>query len=210
MRLFSYVVAQDFGFAPNPFYGFCTLATCKPGIRKGADIGDWVIGTGSRGKGKVQDRRGFLVYAMRVTETMTFNEYWGNPRFRLKRPNLRGSLKQCYGDSIYFRGGIGGWHQQDSHHSYEEGEQNYHNIKRDTKTDRILISTDYVYWGGKGPEIPEKFCSYKKGEDIRKKGSGYKNKFSPELIEEFIRWLRSLDTSGYIAEPLDWSKAHPS
>ena len=30
MRLHSYVVARDYGFAPNPFLGVCTLATCKP------------------------------------------------------------------------------------------------------------------------------------------------------------------------------------
>ena len=203
MRLFSYVVAQDFGFAPNPFCGFCTLATCKPKIRKGAEVGDWIIGTGSKGRGKVQDRRDFLVYAMRVTEVMTFSEYWNDSRFHCKRPNLKGSLKQGYGDNIYFKNEIGNWHQQDSHHSYEEGKQNYDNIFHDTQADRVLISKDYVYWGGEGPKIPEKFLNYN-GEDIRKKGSGHKNKFSPDLIEEFIKWLRSLDTSGYIGEPLDW------
>ena len=71
MRLYSYVVARDYGFAPNPFYRVCTLATCKPIIRKAAAIGDWVVGTGS----KERDRQAFLVYAMRVTEAMTFNEY---------------------------------------------------------------------------------------------------------------------------------------
>ncbi len=201
MRLFSYVVAQDFGFAPNPFYGFCTLATCKPKIRKGAEIGDWIIGTGSSGKGKRKDRREFLVYAMCVTEVMTFNEYWNDLRFRHKRPNLKGSLKQCYGDNIYFRNETGDWHQQNSHHSYEEGKQNRHNLCRDTQADRVLISNDYLYWGGEGPKIPKKFLN---GEDIRKKGSGHKNKFSPDLVEEFIKWLRSLDTSDYIGEPLDW------
>lgn len=30
MRFFSYVVAH---FTPNPFYGLCTLARYKPGIR---------------------------------------------------------------------------------------------------------------------------------------------------------------------------------
>src|SRR5262245_31415483 len=45
VRLYSYVVARDYGFAPNPFYGFCTLATCKPDIRRTADIGDWIVGT---------------------------------------------------------------------------------------------------------------------------------------------------------------------
>ena len=177
MRLFSYVVAQDFGFAPNPFCGFCTLATCKPKIRKWAKIGDWIIGTGSRGRGKVQDRRDFLVYAMRVTEVMTFSEYWNDPMFHRKRPNLKGSLKQSYGDNIYFKNEIGNWHQQDSHHSYEGGKQNYHNISHDTWADRVLISNDYVYWGGEGPKIPEKFLNYN-GEDIRKKGSGHKNKIS--------------------------------
>jgi len=28
-RLFSYVVDHDYGFAPNPSGGFCTLAKCK-------------------------------------------------------------------------------------------------------------------------------------------------------------------------------------
>src|SRR5712692_10528871 len=48
VKLYSYVVARDYGFAPNPFFGFCTLATCKPEIRKAAAIDDWVIGTGSK------------------------------------------------------------------------------------------------------------------------------------------------------------------
>ena len=63
-RLYSYIIARDYGFAPNPFYGFCTLATCKPNIRKSASVGDWVIGTGTKKK----NRDGHLVFAMRVTE----------------------------------------------------------------------------------------------------------------------------------------------
>ena len=204
MRLFSYVVARDFGFAPNPFYGACTLATCKPGIRKGTDIGDWIIGTGSKKK----DRGDFLVYAMRITEAMTFSEYWNDPRFSRKKPNLKGSLKQGYGDNVYLRNEkTGDWHQQHSHHSYKDGRRNCHNVKRDTKTDRVLISNDYIYWGGGGPRIPEKFFNYE-GEDIRKQGTGYKNNFSQGFIEEFIKWLRSLNASGYADEPLDWQEAH--
>jgi hypothetical protein len=105
VRLYSYVVARDYGFAPNPFYGFCTLATCKPNIRKTAQVGDWVIGTGSKSKA----RDGQLVYAMRVSETMTFDEYWADPRFASKRPSLVGSLKQAFGDNIYHRTADGGW-----------------------------------------------------------------------------------------------------
>ena len=79
MKLYSYVVATDCGFAPNPFYDFCTLATCKPDIRERATVGDWVIGTGSGAKEK--QRNGYLVFAMRVTETMSFDEYWKDIRF---------------------------------------------------------------------------------------------------------------------------------
>ena len=40
VKLYSYIVAVDSGFAPNPFHGFCTIATCKPRIRKTAEIGE--------------------------------------------------------------------------------------------------------------------------------------------------------------------------
>ena len=29
MRLFAYKMTHDTGFAPNPFWGYLTLATCK-------------------------------------------------------------------------------------------------------------------------------------------------------------------------------------
>jgi len=34
-RLYLYTMTYDSGFAPNPFHGICTLACCKPGIRRG-------------------------------------------------------------------------------------------------------------------------------------------------------------------------------
>ncbi len=201
LRLFSYVVARDYGFAPNPFFGVCTLATCKPIIRRVASIGDWVIGTGS----KSQDKRGHLVYGMQVTEIMTFDEYWNDERFHRKRPNLRGSKKQAFGDNIYFKDDIGKWNQQDSHHSLKDGSPNGENIKHDTKTNRILLSTDFVYWGGSGPEIPSRFRSYD-GVDVCCARTGHKSRFPEDMINDFVDWFHSLDVSGYLGEPLDWSK----
>ena len=200
MRLFSYVVARDYGFAPNPFFGVCTLATCKPMIRRIASVGDWIIGTGS----SPRNRRGILVYAMRVTETMTFNEYWENERFRRKRPNLRGSKKQAFGDNIYFKDDADQWHQQDSHHSYRCGAPNPHNIRNDTQTDRILLSTDYAYWGGSGPKIPPNFRDYD-GFDICAMRN-HKSHFPEGLVNDFIAWFRSLDANGYLGAPLDWPR----
>ena len=199
MKLFSYVVALDDGFAPNPFFGICTLATCKPKIRKAAFIGDWIIGTGSKKK----DRRGYLIYAMCITEIMTFKEYWEDERFRRKKPNLRGSRKQVSGDNIYFKDDTG-WRQQHSYHSKKDGSSDPDHIQRDTKTtDRVLISKTYAYWGGSGPEIPTRFRDYN-GYDICAK-RGHKCKFPEDLVNAFVAWFCSLDVSGCLDEPLDWS-----
>lgn len=96
MKLYSYIVARDFGFAPNPFFKFCTLATCKPKIRKHASVGDWVIGTGAKVRYGYSGR---LVYAMQVSEILDFDTYWNDERFLQKRPNLNGSLAVLYGDT---------------------------------------------------------------------------------------------------------------
>ena len=61
--LFTYVVLHDTGAAPNPFWGTCTLVICKPRIRRAAQVGDWVVGTGSA-ESPIGDRRKHVVYAM--------------------------------------------------------------------------------------------------------------------------------------------------
>ena len=199
-KLYSYVVARDYGFAPNPFYGCCTLATCKPEIRKHAMIGDWIIGTGSSQRNKA----GYLVYVMLVSEKMTFNEYWESDLFRQKRPNLRGSKKQAYGDNIYFIDGRGLWRQEDSHHSYSGGSPNPKNINHDTRSDNVLLGVDYAYWGDSGPQIPQDFRNYK-GKDICAI-RGHKCRFSEALVEDFVAWFRTLKSKGYLAAPADWTK----
>lgn len=203
MKLHSYVVARDFGFAPNPFFGACTLATCKPGIRRVAQVGDWVVGTGS--KKHKHDKN--IVYAMRVTEAVTFDQYWTCPRFQLKKPNLRGSKKQAFGDNIYSKDARTNlWCQVNSHHSLSDGSPNESNVVADTSADRILISGDFVYWGGSGPAVPQKFLNYGTQGISLCAGRGYKNKFPPTFVQEFISWIRSLDAKGYIGEPLDWCR----
>ena len=198
VRLYSYVVARDYGFAPNPFFGVCTLATCKPEIRRLANVGDWIVGTGA----SAQSGRDVVVYIMRVTETMTFNEYWTNARFRQKRPNLRGSKKQAFGDNIYFRDKAGRWHQRNSHHSYADGSPNSRNLAHDTRVDGILFSDDFAYWGRSGPRIPARFrgCA---GVDIRA-GRGYRSIFPATVVDDFVTWYRGLGECGYRASPWEW------
>lgn len=202
VQLHSYVVARDYGFAPNPFFGVCTLATCKPGIRKVAAIGDWVVGTGS----KTRNRHKNVVYAMRVTGAMRLDEYWDAPEFQRKKVNLRGSKKQAFGDNIYSRNPVNGhWCQANSHHSFHDGSANPLNVRADTGTNRVLLSSDFVYWGGSGPELPHQFLDYGPSHENLLAGRGFKKNFSAQLVKEFVGWIRSLNETGYSGEPADWS-----
>jgi hypothetical protein len=70
-RLFSYVLRKDDGAAPNPFWGVCTLAICKPVIRRTAEVDDWVVGTGSKRAPDGRDLSGTVVYAMRITKKLS-------------------------------------------------------------------------------------------------------------------------------------------
>ena len=44
-NIYPYCVLQDNGSAPNLFFGVCTLAICKPKIRKSAKIWDRIVRT---------------------------------------------------------------------------------------------------------------------------------------------------------------------
>lgn len=150
-RVYIYVIDRDFGFAPNPFHGFCTLATCKPIIRRTAQTGDWIVGMG----GSRLKVTGHCIFAMRVDECMTFDAYWSDPRFLAKRPVRNGSSKMMVGDNIYHRDGPDTpWVQEDSHHSLPDGQFNLANLSQDTQTNRVLISRHFLYFGADAPDVP--------------------------------------------------------
>jgi len=200
MKLYSYVVARDYGFAPNPFFGVCTLATCKPDIREHAQVGDWVIGTGS----KRHSLDGHLVYAMKVAETHTYDQYWENPRFSQKKPNLGTSLKYAFGDNIYHHHPkTGKWLQENSHHSLPNGRPNPANIKHDTQTPRVLLGTVFGYWGREAPGIPARFRR-DGGTDVCCQHPGHKCNFPIRFVQSFVNWIESLNLSGYAGRPSDW------
>ena len=204
MKLLSYIVARDYGFAPNPFHGYCTLATCKPQVRLSVSIGDWVVGTGAKTK---YNLAGHLIYAMKVEEVMGFDSYWNDPRFLCKRPVLNGSLKQLYGDNIYHKLD-GQWVQADSHHSLDAGRPNLKNIERDTRVDRVLIARKFVYYGSTAPRIPEYFRPYQAtGEDICLIGEGHGRR-SPDLATAFESWLDNRGEWGVQGMPLGFDAHH--
>ena len=193
MKLLSYVVARDYGFAPNPFHGACTLATCKPVIRRTAEVGDWIVGTGSATYGLT----GHRVFAMCVDQAMTFDQYWSSHEFQLKKPYLSGSRKQAFGDNIYHRDSSGHWYQAPSHHSEASGEINQANVEHDTQSDRVLIGREFTYFGKSAVPIPEKFqdvCAVR----------GHKCNFEPAYAVAFIEWLKTACERGFQGAPAEW------
>lgn len=121
MRLYTYIVNFDGGFAPCVSKSLCTLACCKPRIRAMAQYGDWVAGVTPK-----EHRSGCLVYLMRVERAFTFAEYYGDAAFRMR----------C--DNIYRPRAAGG---------YIQVENDFHgpqNIRKDLSADRVLVSKTFV------------------------------------------------------------------
>lgn len=196
MKMYSYVVTRDFGFAPNPFHGVCTLATCKPVIRRNANIGDWVIGTGSVTKNLGNQ----LIYAIKVTKILTFQEYWNDERFICKKPVMNGSLVQMYGDNIYWKDSdTDEWHQENSHHSHEDGSFNTHNLKRDIPGENVLISDHFYYFGSEPVDIPSELLN-----EVVKKKQGHKI-VSPQNADLLVHFLLENCDIGYNSDPMNFN-----
>jgi hypothetical protein len=90
-KLFSYVVDHDYGYAPNPSGGYCTLCQCKfshngrhKNIVESAQEGDWIVGTGGVDETK-SSGHGSIIYAMEVQEILALKDYLKDPRFASRK-----------------------------------------------------------------------------------------------------------------------------
>ena len=198
MNYYSYKVEHDFGLAPNPFGGYCTLAVCKGDIRRNSRlaIGDWVFGTGSV---KLKNIR-YLIYGMQVTETVTFDQYWDDPRFQYKKPVLNGSLVQLYGDNIYHKDPeTNEWIQEDSAHSTTHDVTNEDHLKADVSGEKVLISQNFYYFGNNAIKIPDEYLA------ICSEGRNVKSVSIPAKdADSFVNWLSTKYETGIHGDPIDW------
>lgn len=198
--VYSYIVTCDRGSAPNPFHRFCTLAICKPDIRRTAKRGDYVIGLAGleyRNRAPVDWP---IVYAMKITkDPMPFDEYWDDPRFRVKQPKQNAGGVQRVGDNIYHRDSRGEWIQVPSVHGPCD-------IRRDTSGKNVLISTDFIYWGSDGPELPTKLCALRVG----RKHKRFRSYIPAEkhVVDDFIEWFKGQREKGRRLRgvPFDWEE----
>ena len=211
MGYYSYLVEHDFGLAPNPFGKYCTLAVCKPKIRKSnkLQINDWVIGTGSKALEDISRKklRYHLIYVMQVSEIILMEDYWSDPRFEYKKPIINGPLATMYGDNFYHKDSSGNWIQEDSAHSLYDGKTNEEHLKTDTSGKNVLVAELFYYFGDKAPLIPkqlqeichttlgEKKLSIEKGEKFDNMVQEYHSlKISEPLVtDKSIAFVLSMD-----------------
>lgn len=176
-RIYSYVITHDFGFAPNPFGGICTLATCKPAIRMHAKEGSWLVGTGSARAGL----RGKLIYAAKIHTVCTLEQYGLDPQYAVKIPSSIKTEWSFHGDNIYVLDEDGRWYQRSNPHHDES------HITRDLKGLNVLVSKEFWYFGAEAKLLPDDL------QPIVKAGPGHKCTSSAEVILRLEQWLLQFD-----------------
>lgn len=199
MKVRTYRLDHDLGLAPNPFFGWCTLACCMPKIREHASEGDIIIGmagAGKQGLGRIYPQ---LIYWMRVDEALTFDEYWADERFANKRPQMPGPKMRMVGDRTYrHEAEDGGWQFDPSmHHVPSSGTAASH-VDVDTSVDRLLIGSQFTYWGNAGPALPADLIS------LFPNPRGQKCPSDGPLLEKLFELIGVDNPLGAIGVPTDW------
>jgi len=177
--LFTYIVSCDSGAAPNPFHGMCSLAICKPSIRRSAQKGDWVAGLGSK-NAPGGDLSGHLIYAMRVERVLSLEEYdrEAQKNWPLRIPDIKSTaLTERLGDCIYYF--------DDGIPRQRPGVHKSCNIKADLFGKNVLLSWDYYYFGSSARRLPEHLSP------ICNQGMWCRNGVN-DYLEPFVSWVRSL------------------
>lgn len=177
MNLFSYVIVEDTGFAPNPFGGFLTLACCKPAIRRVARKGDYIIGTGSAQT--VGTTR--LIYAAEIFDVVSMEDYGELSKYQVKRPTDSGPWWGPLGDSIYEK--VDGRWIMRKNISHASGEKT-----RDLSGKHVLICKRFWYFGDEPEVIPTRF------HELIKKGRFHKKFPQSPLVKQFLQWLQKKPT----------------
>jgi hypothetical protein len=190
MRLYSYIVTHDTGFAPNPFWGFCTLACCKPSIRRTAKVGDWIVGLTPKPEGNR------LIYAMLVGEILTYKSFFNDNRFALKIPDYsKDEVVHKCGDNIYKPLVNGEFQQLQSMHSNGLNENPIKKVD-DLSGECVLVARKFNYFGSNALELPAELS-------VLIVGRGHKNSFSEQIIQTFLKFIAD-QPEGVNAPPAKW------
>lgn len=185
-RLYTYIVQQDTGLAPNPYWGWCTLAVCTPNHQGSrVEVGDWIAGFLS----KARDHR--FLYAVEVSEILDLDDYFRDPRFVEKKPDLRGNWQERCGDNFYSRREDGTWKQH--RNRFHIGED----IKeQDTRHAKVFMGTQFWYLGRSAEIVPTRLKSLVGGR-------GARVNHDPALVTDFCKWVKKRFSAGVLDFPND-------
>jgi hypothetical protein len=170
MKIYVYIVPVDDGAAPNPYGGVCTLAICKPNLRKIAKQGDWIIGLNSEFK---------LIYTMKITTVITMKEYdsYTKENLAIKIPNKTSkNIEEQMGDSVY-----------DFSNDEIKLRPSVHSCctkEMDLAGKNVLLSSYFYYFGNKAKELPTEF------ENIVNLDMDF-IELTQELKISFLTWLEN-------------------
>ena len=194
MRLFSYKLTNDSGFAPNPFFGALTVATCKPRIRKSKRVGDWIAGFTSRelcGDAVGEER---LIYLMQVTDKILISEYFSRPDFQNKIPDLsRKEFVYQAGDNIYKLQDNDFIQLPNRNHTLDH---KFHDLSGEF----VLVSTKFYYFGREPLPIPD----HLRPEVPMGQSAHGSLTHNPERATEFINFVTKNSEVGVRNAPHKW------
>lgn len=197
-RILSYVLSSDDGMAPNVAGGVCTLALCKPVVRHTARPGrDWVVGMSTTDHGENR-----LIYVMAVDTKISFTEFAAERMFKNKIP----TAEAPWGDNAFIPDGAGRLVCNPcSPHANQPIK-----IARDLRTPFALISENFWYFGGNGPDVPKKLRdrSLVVGKAHFHAGRrGHRVTDDKRVILPFIQWLENFAPMGIHGTPRDMKSA---
>jgi hypothetical protein len=169
-------------------------------IRKHASVHDIIVGmagSGKQGLGRYYPR---LIYWMRVEEALSFDEYWHDPRFVNKKPQIPGPKIKMVGDRTYrHEPPQTDWSFETSmHYIAAAGQSEDGHVFRDTKVDRILISRCFTYWGNSGPELPAHLVS------LFPNPRGQKCRHDSQRLFELHQFIGVDKPQSVVGDPADW------
>lgn len=190
-RLLVYVIARDNGLAPNITGStYCTLAVCKPVVRRHARVGqDWIVGMSTNKHGPDK-----LIYAMQVEDKIGYQVYFDNPRFAHKKP----TAQQPCGDNFFAvqNGELTIQSPYAAHHGRQDA------IKRDLNSPLALISRTYWYFGANAPHVSQNLQQTRLVQGNRR---GHRVIQDPATINTFYTWLTENYRTGIHGPPRDSS-----
>lgn len=178
--LYTYCIPYDNGAAPNPFWDVCTMVICKPAIRRAAQVGDWVVGTGST-HSPIGDIGGQVVYAMRVSQKMTMHEYELYAQEYLPNKIAKRydhDVRRRLGDAIF-----------DFSTDPPNVRLSIHDIshrEHDLNGKYALLSDHFFYFGDKPRKLPPELLP------IVRQAQGHRSRLNDPYIQPFLKWLYSL------------------